>query len=76
MRVLLVAVAAAIAGGTSVDIDLVREAAQPAPAVLSAGDPALLFTLRGSDGRTYRLADYRGRQAVVLAWFAKAFTGG
>jgi peroxiredoxin Q/BCP len=30
--------------------------------------------LPGSDGRTYRLADYSGRQTVVLAWFAKAFT--
>ena len=27
-------------------------------------------------GETYRLADFRGKQAVVLAWFPKAFTGG
>ena len=43
---------------------------------LSPGDVAPAFALRGSDGRTYRLSDYRGKQAVVLAWFAKAFTGG
>lgn len=43
---------------------------------LKVGDPAPNFTLPGSDGRTYRLADYRGKQAVVIAWFAKAFTGG
>jgi peroxiredoxin Q/BCP len=43
---------------------------------LKVGDPAPSFTLQGSDGRTYRLEDYRGKQAVVLAWFAKAFTGG
>ena len=34
------------------------------------------FALPGSDGKTYRLADYRGKQAVVLAWFPKAFTPG
>lgn len=40
------------------------------------GDPAPPFTLVGSDGRMYRLADYAGKQVVVLAWFAKAFTSG
>lgn len=43
---------------------------------LSIGDQAPAFTLPGSDGRTYSLSDYHGKQAVVLAWFAKAFTGG
>lgn len=42
---------------------------------LGQGDPAPAFELPGSDGRTHRLADYRGR-TVVLAWFPKAFTGG
>jgi len=46
------------------------------PAVLAPGDAAPPFTLKGSDGRTYRLADFRGRQAVVVAWFAKPFSGG
>ncbi len=40
------------------------------------GDIAPAFTLSGSDGRTHSLADSKGRQAVVLAWFPKAFTGG
>lgn len=44
--------------------------------VLHPGDNAPDFTLAGSDGQTYRLADFRGRRAVVLAWFPKAFTGG
>jgi peroxiredoxin Q/BCP len=43
---------------------------------LKPGDPAPPFSLLGSDGVTYRLADYTGRQAVVLAWFPKAFTSG
>ena len=43
---------------------------------LKVGDPAPAFALVGSDGKRYRLADYKGKQAVVLAWFAKAFTGG
>lgn len=47
-----------------------------AAAELKVGDPAPDFSLPGSDGRTYRLADFKGKQAVVLAWFAKAFTSG
>ncbi len=43
---------------------------------LKPGDPAPDFALAGSDGKTHRLSDYRGKQAVVLAWFPKAFTGG
>lgn len=43
---------------------------------LAAGDMAPDFELAGSDGRTYRLSDFRGREAVVVAWFPKAFTGG
>ena len=34
------------------------------------------FHAEGSDGKTYKLADYRGKQAVVVAWFPKAFTQG
>ena len=46
------------------------------PVELRAGDVAPAFSLPGTDGRTYRLADFRGKQVVVLAWFAKAFTSG
>lgn len=43
---------------------------------LKAGDPAPNFTLKGSDGKTYSLADFKGKRPVVIAWFPKAFTGG
>lgn len=53
------------------------EANAPAPAAveLRIGDPAPPFSLTGSDGKVYSLAGYKERQAVVIAWFAKAFTG-
>lgn len=48
-----------------------------APAVeLEVGDVAPAFSLPGSDGKTHSLADSKGKKAVVLAWFPKAFTGG
>lgn len=40
------------------------------------GSPAPDFSLPGSDGATHHLADYLGKQAVVVAWFPMAFTGG
>jgi thioredoxin-dependent peroxiredoxin len=42
---------------------------------LKPGDKAPDFKMVGSDGRTYSLADLKGK-TVVLAWFPKAFTGG
>jgi thioredoxin-dependent peroxiredoxin len=44
--------------------------------LLSVGDLAPEFSLPGSDGKQYSLASYRGRQAVVLAWFTHAFSEG
>jgi peroxiredoxin Q/BCP len=41
-----------------------------------AGDVAPAFTLPGSDGTTYTLADLKGDRAVVIAWFPAAFTSG
>jgi peroxiredoxin Q/BCP len=42
---------------------------------LRVGDLAPDFDLPGSDGRWYRLRDFRGQATVVIAWFPKAFTG-
>ena len=43
---------------------------------LKVGDEAPAFELKGSDGKTYKLADFKGKQAVVVAWYPKSFTGG
>jgi hypothetical protein len=43
---------------------------------LKVGDPAPEFSLPGTDGETYTLQDFLGKQAVVIAWFPKAKTGG
>lgn len=43
---------------------------------LKVGDMAPDFQLPATDGKTYSLSDYRGKQAVVLAWFPKAYTYG
>ena len=50
--------------------------AQAPAAGPQAGDAAPAFSLPGSDGATHTLADFKGKKAVVLAWFPKAFTGG
>jgi peroxiredoxin Q/BCP len=50
--------------------------AQRGAVELKVGDTAPAFSLQGSDGKTYSLADFKGKSAVVLAWFPKAFTGG
>lgn len=47
----------------------------PPPVELQVGEPAPAFSLPGSDGKTHKLSDYKGK-TVVLAWFPKAFTGG
>lgn len=68
MRLTLIAVALSMVAATVL--------ARPARAELKVGDQAPPFALVGSDGRTYRLSDFIGKQVVVLAWFAKAFTSG
>ena len=71
MRMYVLALAAA---GLAV-IGATRASAAPADEP-TVGGPAPAFSLPGSDGRVYSLADFAGKQAVVIAWFPKAFTGG
>ena len=53
-------------------------AQQPPPVKthLKVGDPAPDFTLRATDGKQYKLSDFRGKKNVVLAIYVLAFTGG
>jgi cytochrome oxidase Cu insertion factor (SCO1/SenC/PrrC family) len=53
--------------------------AQQTPPVkthLKVGNPAPDFTLRATDGKTYKLSDFKGKKNVVLAIYVLAFTGG
>ena len=43
---------------------------------LKVGDMAPDFTLKGTQGVTVKLSDYRGKKNVILAFFVLAFTGG
>ena len=55
---------------------LIAAMAADPPGKLTAGVKAPEVEMAGSDGNTYRTADFIGKQAVVIAWFPKAFTGG
>jgi peroxiredoxin Q/BCP len=51
---------------------------QPVPPKtnLKVGGAAPDFTLRATDGKTYKLSDFKGKKNVVLAFYVLAFTGG
>jgi len=62
---------------STVSLVLVAASAAGARAAeLNVGDPAPGFTLQASDGQTYKLSDFKGKTAVVIAWFPRAFTQG
>jgi len=60
-----------LAGVVSIGMSINASAAD-----LKAGDKAPDFSLKGSDGKTYKLSSVAGKKAVVVAWYPKAFTGG
>jgi thioredoxin-dependent peroxiredoxin len=73
MRFLTTAALVAIAAAT-----LAAQTPAPGgtPVELKVGDPAPDFSLQASDGKTYKLSSFKGKQAVVIAWFPKALTSG
>jgi len=67
MSVVLLAVLGVVAMG---------QQATPPKTHLKVGDAAPDFTLRATDGKTYKLSDFKGKKNVVLAIYVLAFTGG
>jgi peroxiredoxin Q/BCP len=57
-------------------IACVLQANDAGAAAPEVGDKAPDFKLQASDGQEYSLSQFKGKQAVVIAWFPKAFTGG
>jgi peroxiredoxin Q/BCP len=74
MRVLTLVTAFAL--GASMMAAAQTPAAGGNPVELKVGDQAPNFSLQASDGKTYKLSDFKGKQEVVLAWFPKALTSG
>src|SRR5450759_3273076 len=74
MRVLMIVATFALG------VTALAAAQTPAPAAnpneLKVGDQAPDFSLPAGDGKTYKLSDFKGKQAVVVAWFPKAYTSG
>jgi thioredoxin-dependent peroxiredoxin len=62
--------------GLGIGLVLVGGAGSARAEELKVGDKAPAFELKGSDGKTYTLDQFKGKSAVVIAWFPKAFTGG
>ena len=75
MRFLTTAALFAIAAAT-VGAQAPATTSTTAPVELKVGDTAPDFTLQASDGKTYKLSSFKGKQAVVIAWFPKAATQG
>ncbi len=71
MQASRILVAAAILAAASVAQNI-----QPPKTNLKVGDEAPNFTLPSTSGQKVTLADFRGKNAVVVAFFPAAFTGG
>lgn len=72
----LLLMAAAIAAGQQPTPSPARTAPPVPHTSLKVGDKAPDFTLRATDGKTYKLSDFKGQKNVVLAIYILAFTGG
>jgi len=57
-------------------IFLVGLSASLSAIALEVGDQAPEFTLEATDGKTYTLEQFHNKQAIVIAWYPRAFTAG
>ena len=60
----------------AVSLVVLAQQTPPPKTHLKVGDPAPDFQLRATDGKTYKLSDFKGKKNVVLAIYVLAFTGG
>jgi thioredoxin-dependent peroxiredoxin len=65
-----------IRGALVVGLGLALTVGTAVAAELMVGDKAPEFSLQGTDGKTHKLSEYKGKKAVVVAWFPKALTKG
>jgi thioredoxin-dependent peroxiredoxin len=73
MKILSVLLMSAALGGS---LSAQSAAQAPPKTSLKVGDMAPDFTLPSTAGKPVKLSDFRGKSAVVLAFFPAAFTGG
>lgn len=60
-----------------IGVGVAMSAGMPAEAAeIKVGAKAPEFEMKGSDGKTYKLSQFKNKKAVVVAWYPKAFTGG
>jgi peroxiredoxin len=60
----------------AISATLMAQNLTPPKTSLKVGDMAPDFTLTATTGQKVKLSDFRGKNAVVLAFFPAAFTGG
>ena len=63
-------------GGANANAQQPGQPPAPTKTHLKIGDVAPDFTLNDTQGNPVRLADFRGKKNVVLAFYVLAFTGG
>jgi len=65
-----------LAGGLALALAALCAPVRAEDTALKVGDKAPDFKLVGTDGKTYTLDQFKGKSAVVIAWYPKALTGG